>query len=95
MSKQDYAKHIPGTPQYEAYKNARARRGQPPQSILTISEEEAQRIIVEKAGTGIVRVTGSGVPMSQESIVCDKVIGAYYADGAYHSTYKARMAKGT
>lgn len=43
-------------------------------SYITISEEEAQKIINEKAGTGEIKYNLSGKP-AKEKIECDKIIG--------------------
>ena len=94
LSMQQYNKHIQGTAQYNAYLNSRTTKGGNPQSILTISEDEAQQIIIRKAGTGIVRVDRKGNPKPQEDITCDKIIGKYYGGGKYHNTNKATIHYG-
>ncbi len=94
LSSQQYNKHIVGTPQYNQYLSQRQASGGNPQSILTITEKEAQQIIKEKAGTGIVKVTRKGEPKPQEDITCDKVIGKYYGGGKYHETNKATVHYG-
>ncbi len=94
MSKQQFLKHKEGTPQFENYKNDRAKKNGNPQSILTIDEETAQKIIVEKAGTGIVRVSKSGEPRPVEDIDCGYVIGKYYGNGKYHNTTKVSVHYG-
>jgi len=94
LSKQQYAKHVQGTPQFESYKKSRIAKGGNPQSILTISEEDARDIIIQKAGTGIVRADRKGRPKPMESITCDKIIGKYYGGGLYHKTNKATIHYG-
>ena len=94
QSEQNYLKHTPGSPQFEQYKETRIKKGGNPQSILSISEEEAQKIILENAGTGIVRVDRKGNAKPQESINCGKVIGYYFAKGEYHETTKVTIHYG-
>lgn len=91
---QQYEKHIEGSLQYNQYLSTRQAKGGNPQSILTISEKEAQEIILSKSGTGIVRVSRNGIPRPQEDITCDKVIGKYYGGGKYHTTNKATIHYG-
>ena len=91
LSKQHFDKHKKGTVKYEEYLKARQSRGQTPQSILTISPEEAQKIIEKMAGTGIIKADKNGNPKPQEHVVCDKVIGEYYYQGAYIETKKATI----
>ena len=89
LSIQQYNKHIEGTTQYIQYLEGRISKGGNPQSILTISQEEAQEIISQKAGTGIVKVDKAGNPQPREKISCEKIIGKYYGNGKYHYTNKA------
>lgn len=91
LSEQQYRKHVEGTTQYKQYLSARVAKGGNPQSILTISQQEAQEIIKRKAGTGIVKVDKKGNPKPQEKISCDKIIGKYYGGGEYHDTSKATI----
>lgn len=94
LSKQQYLKHCDGTPQYKQYLNDRLIKGGNPQSVLTISQSEAQNIINQKSGTGIVRVTRDGTPKPMESVTCDTAIGYYYGGGKYHPTNKATIHYG-
>lgn len=94
LSKQQYQKHIEGTPQYNQYLSTRRAKGGNPQSIITISKQEVQEIILTKSGTGIVRVSRNGTPKPQEDITCDKIIGKYYGGGKYHNTNKATIHYG-
>lgn len=86
---QEYQKHDMGTTKYTEYLNSRQAKGGNPQSILTISAKEAQKIIESKAGTGIIKVDRNGNAQPQEQIICDKVIGKYYFAGSYIETRKA------
>lgn len=94
QSKQNYLKHAQGSPQFEQYKKTRTERGGNPQSILSISEEEAHKIILQRSGTGIVRVDRKGKAKPQESIDCGKVVGYYFAKGKYHPTTKVTIHYG-
>lgn len=94
MSQQQYLKHQEGSAQYEQYKQARIKKGGNPQSVLTISQQEAQQIILEKAGTGIVRVDRKGNARPQESVDCGRVVGYYFAKGKYHATTKVTIHYG-
>lgn len=58
------AKHIKGEPEYKEGK-----------SYLTISEKEAQEIINQKSGTGIVVLDKNGKWKNKELINCDSQIG--------------------
>jgi len=94
LSHQQYLKHVGGTVQYNKYKASRAAKGGNPQSVLLISEAEAQMLIEQKAGTGIVKVNRKGEPTPLEYIRTDRVIGQYYGGGKYHSTSKAAIHYG-
>ena len=94
LSKQSYDKHVLGTFDYERYRRSREKKGYPPQGILTISMDEAQKIILEKSGTGIIKVQQDGSPMDLEWITCDKTIGKYYDKGRYHDSCKAIIFHG-
>lgn len=89
LKQQEYQKHVYGTVKYKEYLETRTSKGGNPQSILTISLEEAQNIIDNKAGTGIIKVDRNGNPRPQEQITCDNVIGRYYCKGDYIETKKA------
>ncbi len=89
LSIQHYDKHVVGTAKYQEYLNTRLARGGNPQSIISISKEEAQKIIETKAGTGIIKVDAKGNTRPQEQIMCDDIIGQYYYDGRYIDTNKA------
>lgn len=89
LSIQQHNKHVEGTVKYNEYFEARTKKGGNPQSRITISEAEAQNIIDNKAGTGIIKVDRNGNPRPQEQIVCDKIIGQYYYGGEYIETNKA------
>ena len=94
LSRQQYLKHVEGTAQYEAYRQARQKRGLSPQSILTITEEEVERLISDKAGTGIVGVTHDGREKPIEDITANRIIGKYWRGGRYVDTNKVRIHYG-
>ncbi len=94
MSKQQYQKHISGTAQYKSYFQDRISKNGNPQSILSISEETAQNIIRNKAGTGIIDVAKNGIARNVEYITLDEPIGYYYGGGKYHETNKAAIHYG-
>lgn len=90
-----YNKHVEGHPDYERYKESRKEKGLPPQGVLTISKEEAQQIINEKSGTGIINVKRDGTPTNVEDITCDHVIGKCWYQGKYYETNKAAIHHGS
>lgn len=89
LSAQQFDKHVVGTAKYQEYLNTRLAGGGNPQSIISISKEDAQKIIENKAGTGIIKVDVKGNARPQEQITCDNIIGQYYYDGKYVDTNKA------
>ncbi len=88
MSEQHYLKHIEGTPQHKSYIESRIAKGGNPQSVLTIDAETAQKLIIERAGTGIVRTSHKGIAKPIEDIDCGFVVGKYFGNGEYHNTTK-------
>ena len=94
LSQQSYDKHVEGNQTYEVYLNARKEKGSAPQSKLSISKDEAQRIINNQSGTGIIRVNNAGEPTNVEYITCEKNIGYYYNGEEYVPTRKAAIHHG-
>lgn len=94
LSQQSYDKHVPGTQTYDAYLKARENKGLCPQSVLTISREEAQEIINRLSGTGIIKPRRDGRPTNVEQISCGKTIGYYYQNGKQVPTKKAAIHHG-
>ena len=94
LSRQQYKRHIIGTKEYNRYKQERNSEGQPPPSILTITEQEAQQLIIDKAGTGIVEIDKKGNIIPMESISADKIIGKTWSNGKEINTNKARIHYG-
>lgn len=80
------AKHIEGTAQFEEYRSRRLAKGQTPQSILTVSEQEAQELVSGHHCTGdvVVQRQKDGAVKITEYCDADKVIGRYYEENAYH-----------
>ena len=95
LTDQQYQKHVRGTKQYIQYENARKKKGLGPQSVLTISQEEAQEIIEKKSGTGIIKTRKDGSPMNIEWINAGKIIGQYYHKGQWYPTTKAAIHHGS
>ena len=58
---------------------------------MTISRDEAQEIIKNKSGTGIIRVTKDGKARNIEMIECDNIVGEYYQKTEYIKTNKAAI----
>lgn len=85
------ARHIEGTARFEEYKNNRLKTGQTPQSILTITVQEAQEFVDKHAGTGtvVVQTHKNGALKIVEFTNADNVIGRYYKNNAYHDTKRA------
>lgn len=94
LTQQSYDKHVPGTKTYDTYYNARQEKGLNPQSVLTISKEEAQDIIIKQSGTGIIKPRRDGTATDIEQITCDRIIGYYYQKGDKIPTNKAAIHHG-
>ncbi len=90
LKHQKYLQHTYGTPQYNNAVKARGR----PQSYLTISEEEAQRIIYDKYGLGRIDRSNSGEPLSSEYITLDRVVGYYFQRGEKIPTRRIKIVYG-
>lgn len=78
-------RHIEGTAQFDEYKARRISKGKTPQSILTVTAEEAQGLADRYTCTGTVEVQrrSDGTVKIIEYCDADKVIGRYYEDDAY------------
>lgn len=94
LSEQEYYKHAQGHAKYEEYLKSRLEKGRGPQSILTVSMEEAQDIIDKYHGTGIIKTDMKGNPKPQELVNCDKVVGKYCSKNEYYETKKAMIIYG-
>lgn len=82
------ARHIEGTAEFERYRAQRLAKGQTPQSIMTVTEQEAQKFVDGYAGTGtvVVQTQKNGALKIVEFTDADRVIGRYYKNNAYHDT---------
>jgi hypothetical protein len=94
LSSQQYLKHVVGTPQYEQYRASRETKGKLPQSYLTISQEEAQNIILEKAGKGVADEAIKTGSRHVEFVDCDKVVGYYFDKGEYYEAKRVAIHYG-
>ena len=87
LSHQQYIKHILNSPQYEQYKETRLQKGNSPQSVLYISETEAQELIKKHCTTGDVTTAGMGKEMKfVEYCDAEKELVAYYSGNEYLPT---------
>lgn len=77
-----------GTPEFERYQVQRLKQGKTPQSILTITEQEAQELVDKYACTGtvVVKQRNDGSVEIKEFTDADRIIGKEYTDNAYHDT---------
>lgn len=94
LSRQHYLKHIEGTKQFNDYLVSRAAKGNKTQSRLTISESEAQQLIIRLAGTGEPFIDGNGNVGKVEYVNCGYDVGEYYENGIYHKTSRAAIHYG-
>lgn len=92
LSHQQYAKHVPGTPQFEQYKNSRLEKGGTPQSVLFLSEDQAQNIINRYSCSGTIQITSGGKIV--EYCPTDTEVGQYFANNAYHNTRRVEIFYG-
>lgn len=85
------SRHIEGAAEFERYKARRLAKGDTPQSVLTVTIQEAQEIVDKYACTGTVTIkTPLNAPMEiREYKNVDRVIGKYYANNAFHNTNRA------
>lgn len=94
LSKQQYLKHVQGTPQYEAYEKARLAQSRSSQSKLYISEAEAQEFILSHYATGTPKVARSDEVTNIEFVDANSVIGAYCKDGKWYDTKRVAIHYG-
>lgn len=82
------ARHIKGTARFAEYKSNRLKNGQTPQSILTVTMEEAQALVDRYVGTGrvTIKIAKDGSFAIREYKTADQIVGKYYADDAFHDT---------
>ena len=86
-------KHIEGTKQFDEYLDIRRARGQMPQSILTISEQEAQELVDKYQGTGDVEIQVSGENSLRIYEFCDadRIVGKWYEANSFHTTKRFQI----
>lgn len=85
------ARHIEGTMEFERYKAQRISNGKTPQSVMTITMQEAQEFVDSRSGTGTVTIQKqkNGALKIVEFANADATIGRYYKNNAYHKTNRA------
>lgn len=85
---QQHAKHVEGTPQFNQYRADRLAKGKTPQSILTITEKEAQDLVNLYSCTGVVEIEirSDGTAKIVEYCNADRIIGKYYISNTYRET---------
>ncbi len=82
------ARHIEGTAEFERYNTARLSKGHTPQSILNVTEQEAQELVDRLTGTGnvTIKTRKDGSLEIKEYANADRVIGKYYESNTFHDT---------
>ena len=82
------ARHIEGTAEFERYRAQRLAKGQTPQSVMTITAQEAQKFVERYTGTGTIAIKTrkDGSLEIKEYTNVDRVIGQYYESDAFHDT---------
>lgn len=84
--KQKYLQHCEDTPQYKSATKERETE----QSYLTISDEEAQALILKYAGTGVSSDKTNG-EVTSEFVTVGENIGFYYEGGKEHPTNRIQI----
>ena len=92
LSRQQYEKHVEGTVAFRNYAKTRKEKGQDPQSVLTITAEEAQALINKHSRTGDPFLRNSKFV---EYCTADRVIGKYYSNGDMLPTSRFAIHYGT
>lgn len=87
-------KHKLGTKQYESYLQSRKKRNWGPQNRLTISEEEAQKLIYDCSGTGIPYHGKNNMDKWYEDLNVHQHVGYYVYQGIECPTAKIRIYYG-
>lgn len=82
LKHQKYLQHIQGTAQFENATEARGRN----QSYLTISENEAQEIILRYSGLGDPKISNNGNVLGTEYFSTGKTVGYCFWDDEYRPT---------
>lgn len=94
LGRQQYDKHCAGTQRYDEYAASRTAAGRDPQSRLKISFEEAQKMIADYSGTGIIKVKRDGTASDVEFVTCETPVGEYFEGGKWHETRRAAIHHG-
>lgn len=95
QSHQEYLKHVEGTKQFEQYFESRKNKGKDSQSILTISEDDAQKLIERYAGKGTPKITNGGEVDNKEFVTTDQIIGKYVtSEGEWRDTRRMEIFYG-
>ena len=94
LSRQQYLKHVEGTPQFAQYKADRLAKGSGQQSILTVDEATAQLIIQTLAGNGTPKMTNAGKVSNIEYGDWADFVGVYFKDGVPHRTKRVAIHYG-
>ena len=81
-------------PAGESAAESRTAAGRDPQSRLNISFEEAQKVIEDYSGTGIIRVKRDGTAADVEFITCKTTLGEYFENGKWYETKRAAIHHG-
>lgn len=76
-----------GTPEFERYQVQRLKQGKTPQSILKITEQEAQELVDKYACTGtvVVKRRNDGSVEIREFCNAERDIGRCYANNIWHN----------
>lgn len=94
LSRQQYERHVRGTEAFDRHAKDRLSRGLPEQSELFLTAAEAQQLILDKAGTGIIKVSKKGEMLPRESITADRIVGITYSGNDLMETNKVRIHYG-
>lgn len=91
LNKDHFEKHHEGNRRFQDYYKSRIKKGYGLQSILTVDYDEAQKLINDNYGTGIVTVTKAGKARNEEEFNFHKIIGYYVYDKKKYPTTKGRI----
>lgn len=83
-----------GRPGGRTCRRKRVAAGRDPQSRLNISFEEAQKVIEDYSGTGIIRVKRDSTAADVEFITCKTTLGEYFENGKWYETKRAAIHHG-
>ncbi|MBQ6877956.1 MAG: hypothetical protein IJO22_06110 [Oscillospiraceae bacterium] len=86
LNKWKQRKHIEGTNEFRTYKEGRNKKGHTYQSILTIDDNQTQKLINIFSGKGEPKKVKNNTSVNVEYVDADVVVGKYYSNGQYHDT---------